>query len=127
MLRFTAISIALGLVILVIVESGLKESLSYAREIVALLALSNAGLYWVVARNLEQRGDFVVIYLGATVLRVLFFGGFIFAVIYLDPSGASKNALFFLICYFIFTSVEIAALWFKIKAENTSKQGQKDH
>ncbi len=120
MLRLASITVVLGLAILWAVlagaESGWFGIPSFSNEIVAFFALCNVSLYWVIDRSLDEApGGFVRVYLGATVLRILFFGGFIFAVIYLDPSGASKNALFFLVCYFIFTTVEIGALWLKIK------------
>ena len=96
---------------------------SFSNEIIIFLTLSTTGLYGFVTR---QRGlhpaDFVKIYLGATVLRILFFGGFIFALIRLDASGAWKNATLFLVSYFLFTTLEVLILFKQINSQKPSKE-----
>lgn len=90
---------------------------SFFSEIIIFLALSTVALYWFTTRKVNlQPDDFVKIYLGATVLRILFFGGFIFSVIILDKVGAEENALFFLVCYFLFTAQEVLVLFRQINA-----------
>lgn len=75
----------------------------------------------VIARRLGVRPtDFVTIYLGTTVLRILLFGAFIFVVIRLDKAGAWRNATLFLVCYFLFTAVEVLTLFYQI---NSPKKG----
>jgi hypothetical protein len=121
LLRFTAMTGLVALAILAILiagsDAGWFDDPSFSREILAFFSLSNVTLYWAVGRNLSDHpDDFVKVYLGATVLRILFFGGFILAVILLDRSGAAGNTLFFLVCYFLFTIMEVGALWLKIKS-----------
>lgn len=90
---------------------------SFFGEIIIFIALSTIALYWFTTRKVNlQPDDFVKIYLGATVLRILFFGGFISAVIMLDKDGAEENALFFLVCYFLFTTLEVLVLFRQINA-----------
>lgn len=100
---------------------------SFSTEIVVFLALSNVFLYWFTMRKMgEKSEDFVKIYLSTTVLRILFFGAFIFAVIFLDRPGAPKNALFFLICYFLFTAMEVWAIFHELRSQKALKSGQKN-
>lgn len=111
----------LALVVLTILmvgdDAGWFDDPSFSREILAFFVLSNVALFWAIGRNLNRDpADFVRVYLGATVLRILFFGGFILAVILLDEAGAAGNTLFFLACYFLFTIMEVGALWLKIKS-----------
>ena len=122
----------LALIILLFVRAGVDWGWigypTFSIEIIAFFTLSNVALYWAVGRKLNDHPeDFVTVYLGATVLRVLFFGGFIFAVVLLDRSGAPKNTLFFLLCYFLFTIMEVGGLWIKIKSQKAVKGPQKDH
>ena len=90
---------------------------SFFIEIIFFLALSTIALYWFTTRKINlQPDEFVKIYLGATVMRILFFGGFIFTVIMLDKFGAKENALLFLVCYFLFTALEVMVLYRQINA-----------
>ncbi len=90
---------------------------SFFIEIILFLALSTIALYWFTTRKINlQPDEFVKIYLGATVMRILFFGGFIFTVIMLDKLGAKENALLFLVCYFLFTALEVMVLYRQINA-----------
>lgn len=97
---------------------------SYSSEILLFFTLINVGLFGFTSQKVQKHPDaFVGIYLGATVIRILFFGGFILVVIRLDTDGATKNALFFLICYCLYTPLEIGMLYRQIKSAG---KGQKD-
>lgn len=111
------LAIAILAILIAGAEAGWYGNPSYSVEILAFFTLSNVALYWVIGRNLnDQPDEFVKVYLGATVLRILFFGGFILAVILLDRTGAAGNTMLFLVCYFLFTTMEVGALWLKIKS-----------
>ncbi len=125
MLRFIFIAVLLALMILGFVMTTSKLGLiappSFAIEIVSFLLLSTTVLYMVIVRRLGVRpADFVIIYLGTTVLRILLFGAFIFVVIRLDKAGAWRNAALFLVCYFLFTAAEVLSLFFQV---NSLKKG----
>ncbi len=129
MLRFICIAVLLGLMILGFVTTASRFEWiarpSFANEIVGFLLISTIVLYRVVVRGLGLRPqDFVRIYLGTTVLRILFFGAFIFVVIRFDKVGAWRNATLFLVSYFLFTTLEILALFFRVNSPR--KGGQKD-
>lgn len=100
---------------------------TFSDEILLFLALAHLGLFGFVLRQLDARPeDFVKIYLGSTVLRILFFGLFIFLVLRMDPVSGPANALFFLVCYFLFTGLEVAALYPIVSNRKPAKQGQKE-
>lgn len=108
-------------------RQGWFERPSYSDEIILFLGLAHLGLFLFVVRQLDNRPeDFVKIYLGSTVLRILFFGLFIFLVIRLDAAAGPSNALFFLVCYFLFTGLEVAALYPVVSDRKPAKQGQKE-
>jgi hypothetical protein len=109
------------------VEKGAFELPSYYQEIISFIALSTMALYWFTTRKMGmEASDFVKIYLGATVLRILFFGGFIFTIIQLDPSSARGNASIFLVCYFLFTILEVVVLFKELNSRKSAGSGQKD-
>lgn len=74
----------------------------------------------------QRPEDFVKIYLGITVLRILFFGLFILAIIFIDQPGAHGNVLLFLISYFLFTTLEVSALFLKISAQKPTNRDRKE-
>lgn len=128
MLRFTLLTLTLVLVIAAFLVMGSQwawySTPSYSFEILFFFTLTNVGLFWFISTKVQKQPDaFVGIYLGATVIRILFFGGFILVVIRLDTDGATKNALFFLICYCLYTALEIGMLYHQIKSAG---KGQKD-
>lgn len=131
MLRFVISVLLLSAAIFLIVRTGVSSAWfmqpSFSNEIIALLAVSHLGLYWIITRQLGQRPeDFVKIYLGSTVLRILFFGLFIFVLIRIDPVSASRNAVLFLISYFLFTSLEVVALYVAVNGQKPTNTGQKE-
>ena len=94
---------------------------SFAIVIILFVAISHVGQYGLLLRFLDQEPiAFVKIYLGITVLRILFFGIFIFVLMRIDPKGASSNAILFLVCYFLFTTLEVAALFIRIRMKRPS-------
>lgn len=100
---------------------------SFFLEIIIFLALSTIVLCWVITVTLKQHPeDFVKVYLVATVLRIVVFGGFIFLIIILDRSGARRNGVLFLGSYFLFTALEVAILLQQINSQKGAKGGQKD-
>jgi hypothetical protein len=130
LLRFFLMTALLVLLILAFLVAGSRMGWfglpSFSNEIIAFFWLSNVALYWYVTRRTDKvSGDWLRIYLVATVLRIFFFGGFIFGIMFLDRLEAGKNTLFFLVCYFLFTALEIGALFNRINAQNPLKKGQK--
>lgn len=99
---------------------------SFAREIVIFLFVTHVAGYGFVVRQLDQRPeDFVKIYLGLTVIRILFFGIFIFVVIRIDAVAGNSNAGFFLAGYILFTGLEVGALYRAVRSHDPAKRGQK--
>ena len=91
---------------------------SFSGTIIIFLGLTTIVLYRFTVRKLDYRPeDFVKIYLGTTVLRILFFGGFIFTLILLNPPEAHGNALLFLVSYFLFTALEVGVLFRQVNSK----------
>lgn len=131
MTRFVLLTVLLAGLIAIIVITGSSKGLfvrpSFFGEIVIFFVFSNVALYSFTKRAVGGAPtDFIKIYLGATVLRILFFGAFIFLLIRLDRGGAFQNALFFLVNYFLFTALEVAILFREINYQKSQKRGQKD-
>lgn len=131
MLRFFLLAFLLSASIFLAVKAGVSnfwfDLPSFTNEIIALLAISHVGMYSIITRQLGQRPeDFVKIYLGSTVLRILFFGLFIFVIIRIDPVSASRNAVLFLITYFLFTGLEVVALYAAVNSQKPTNTGQKE-
>lgn len=88
--------------------------------------VSNLALHGAALRTMNKAPeDFIRVYLIATVLRILFFGTFIYVVILMDRPGVVENTAFFLLCYFLFTALEVFALFRQINAQKQSREGQK--
>lgn len=99
---------------------------SFFLEIIIFLTLSTLLLCWVISLKLKQHPEgFVKVYLGATVFRIIGFGGFIFLIIILDRSGARQNVVLFLGSYFLFTALEVAILLQQINSQKGAKGSQK--
>lgn len=100
---------------------------SFTGEIITFLAVAHVGLYYFVDRQLSLRPeDFVKVYLGTTVLRILFFGLFIFLLLRLDHASATRNALMFLVSYFLFTALEVTLLYRLVHFRKPPNGGQKE-
>lgn len=130
MLRFILLAVGLSLLLVVCITAGAQggwyHQPSYTHVIVLFLAVSHIGLYRFVVKHMDQRPqDFVKIYLGTTVLRILFFGVFIFLIIRLDPRSSTSNALVFLVSYFLFTGLEVAMLYVAVRGQKPPDSGQK--
>lgn len=130
MLRFILLALLLGASLLGILAWGINQSWwtfpSFATETtIFLLVVHVAGYHFVTRQWKQHPTDFVKIYLGLTVLRILFFGIFVFLVIWLDAAGSTSNALYFLVSYFLFTILEVVALYRVVNGEKPTKSGQK--
>jgi hypothetical protein len=130
-LRFALIVSGLALALYLAVTGGSRQGWfagpSYSEEIVLFLTVSHLALYHVIIRRIEDRAeDFVKIYLGSTVLRILFFGLFIFLLLRFDPESGPSNALFFLLCYFLFTALEVGMLYMDLNNRKPPFKGQKE-
>lgn len=131
MKRFVILTLITAGIIVFGVVFGVSQryfsSPSFFKEIIIFLAFSNILLYSFSKQKAnEAPTDFIKIYLGSTVLKILFFGAFIFTVMRMDMPGASGNTALFLISYFVFTILEITILFLEINSQNSPNRRQKD-
>ncbi|MBL7863314.1 MAG: hypothetical protein JNK10_00460 [Cyclobacteriaceae bacterium] len=129
MVRFALLTSILTLMLAGIIEVFVAygyQRPSFATEIIVFLAVVHIGLYFLVSRQIGQRPEnFIMIYLGTTVLRILFFGVFVFLLIWMDPENGFPNAVLFLVAYVLFTALEVTVLFIKVNAQKPTNLGQK--
>lgn len=129
-MRFILLAGGLALLLVAMITLGAEKEYykypSYTKTIVLFLTVAHVGLFHFIVRHLGQHPqDFVKIYLGTTVLRILFFGVFIFLILRLDPRSGTGNALVFLVSYFLFTGLEVAMLYAAVRDQKPRNSGQK--
>jgi len=131
LLRFSLITIGLGLLIYSVVSIAAGRAWiscpSLATEILLFLSATHIGFFGLVNRHAgTQPGKFVKIYLGSVVLRILSFGVFVFLIIRFDPPSGWHNAVFFLLSYLLFTALEVALLYVAVNRAKPAQIGQKE-
>jgi hypothetical protein len=120
--RFLVLLVGLSLVIYFLVEQlanmELIERPSYLVSTIAVLLVSTFIAFYFLGRSRPSHPlDFVKNYLLSVVLKIMFGGVYVFAIMRFDMPSANANAIFFLICYFIFTALQVTALTIKKNAE----------
>lgn len=89
----------------------IKAVPTYLAEIVAALSLSTLFIYYKLRKiPLDQPGVFTRSYLMSIVLKLLFGGAFILAVVFLDRNAAVGNGAVFVLSYLGFTGLEVTFL-----------------
>lgn len=78
------------------------------------------GLMFRYLYRINKPDTFVQFYLFMMVVKILAFGAYAFFIVLKDRPGSTYNIVFFLICYFIFTALEIAFLFQKINRDHTA-------
>ncbi len=78
------------------------------------------GLMYRHLYKANKPGAFVQLYLFMMVVKMIAFGAYAFMIVLKDREGANQNIVFFIICYFIFTALEIGFLFQKINRDNTA-------
>lgn len=92
-------------------NNGLIDPPSYAVVTLVGLFLTTTLVYFFLVYSKSKHPlDFVRNYLLTLVLKIIMAGVYVFIIMRLDPPWATSNAAFFLICYFIFTGLEVTLL-----------------
>ncbi len=96
----------------------IDEVPSYCLEILLLLSIGTIVIFYFLQKmKATEPLDFIKNFLLSVVLKILLSGVFIFILIKLDPTGATANAIFFMISYLFFTGYEVIVLTKKKNAE----------
>ncbi|MBT1702668.1 hypothetical protein [Chryseosolibacter indicus] len=93
------------------------ERPSFLYETVILLVVTTGGIYFLLNKRLRH---FLLLYLLTTVIKILAFGVYTLIVVLEDKKGANVNVIFFMICYFLFTAVEVIFLHRRVTGKNQS-------
>lgn len=116
-IRFLGFSIALGALIFFVtlagVETGWLLRPSLLTEIVALNVLVTFVLYRLLIR-IHTPQVFVNGYLGSIVVKLLVCIALLLTVRIVSPQDLSPNAILFVVCYVLFTILEITFLYLKL-------------
>lgn len=83
---------------------------SFATEILFFLASSTLIIYYILIKKNEPE-SFTQSYLLSIALKILFYGVFIFILIFMDSAGASLNTAFFITSYVLYTALEVTFLF----------------
>jgi hypothetical protein len=85
---------------------------SFATEILLALSIATLLIFFLLKRvPANKHQTFVMYYLFSVFTKVLLGSAAIFVILLFDKSSANSNAIFFLICYVAFTTLEIVGLF----------------
>lgn len=83
---------------------------SFTTEILFFLASSTLLIFYILIKR-NGAESFTQSYLLSIALKILFYGAFIFILIFMDSEGASLNTGFFITSYVLYTALEVAFLF----------------
>jgi hypothetical protein len=114
---FLLIASVVGLIIYFLVQAGASNA-GFSRptlttEIILMNVLITAGIYWWLSRPAAPL-LFVNSYLLSIVMKLIFYSSFLLMVRLMSSQSLYGNAVLVLICYFIFTILEVAVLFLKV-------------
>jgi hypothetical protein len=92
------------------VQGWINRFPSFAVEILFFLASSTLIIFYILIRRNEPE-SFTQSYLLSIALKILFYGVFIFILIFMDSPGATLNTAFFIVAYVLYTALEVAFLF----------------
>ena len=78
------------------------------------------GIMYRYLYQVKKPDTFVQLYLFMMVLKIIAFGAYAFVIVLKDRADAASNIVFFLICYFICTALEVAHLFQKTNRDHTA-------
>ena len=115
--KFLLASIGLGvltfLVVFVGIESGWFARPSLLVEIIALNVLVTFVLYrWLL--KVQGTKLFINSYLMSIVSKLIFYSGLVLTIRIVSPQSLSPNAILLLVCYTLFTILEVTVLFLKV-------------
>jgi uncharacterized membrane protein (DUF2068 family) len=85
---------------------------SFALEILLGLSITTLLIFFLLKQvSLARPQTFVMFYLFSIFTKFLCGGVAVFVILLFDKTSANSNAVFFLICYVAFTSLEVVGLW----------------
>lgn len=116
-LRFLLFCLILGALFYVVVTFGVQSGWftkpTLMVEIIALNVLATALLYrWLL--KIHSTPSFNNAYLGSIVLKLFLYCGVLITVRIISPDTLIPNAILLLVCYALFTILEVTILFLKV-------------
>lgn len=97
---------------------------TWATETLLLFAVITTAVYYYLTRpEFSKAQNFTVMYLASIGIKMVAGLGYLVAVLVADRMAALPNALFFLLCYLIFTAAEVGFLWSRLGGRERAKKG----
>ena len=84
-----------------------------SNEIAVITMITSAYLYRMLA-NMTRPQVFVNVYLATVAMKLVFFSVLLFVLRFLEPETLVPNAIFMLVAYVIFTTLEVVVLFKKV-------------
>jgi hypothetical protein len=115
LIKFSISLTLLAITLLEIVYAAQKHdwfnsSPSYALEIVSFLGISMVTIFYFLNKRSDS-SSFTQAYLLSIFLKMLLYSGVILFIILKDRTGAVGNVILFLVCYVLFTALEVGFLF----------------
>jgi hypothetical protein len=116
-IKFLLASIALGALSFLTVNFGIASGWfsrpSLLTEIIVVNVLATAILYrWLV--KIQETPLFINSYLLSIVLKLILYSGLLLTIRIVSPQTLNPNAILLLVCYTLFTLLEVTVLFMKV-------------
>lgn len=95
------------------VSQGAFSMPSFAVEITVISIMTAASIYMVLARTKDPR-LFVNIYLLSIVMKLIFYSALLLIIRFIAVKTLMPNAVFLMVAYLVFTTLEVAVLFRKV-------------
>ena len=114
--KFLLAAIGTGVVIYLAVSFGISSGWFSRPTLLPEIVLLNVVVTFILYRWLIRMGaqTFINGYLLSIVLKLIFYFGVLLTVRILSPQSLTANAILLMVCYAIFTILEVAILFLKV-------------
>jgi hypothetical protein len=129
MVRFALASVAVALLLvgslyLLVDQQVIAQYPTWWLETLLMMMLITGVVYFYLTQpQFAGARDFALMYLASIAVKLLGGCGYLVVVVLFDPEAALPNGVFFLLCYLIFTGLEVTFLWERIQSQNGVKKG----
>jgi hypothetical protein len=121
LLRFALVLFAVAAAIFALLRAGLElgyiqQQPTFLTQTLILLFLSTIIIFRYLY-NVKNPSQFVLLYLLLMVVKILAYLAYVLFIVLKDQPGATPNVVFFLVVYFVFTTLEITFLYRHLNAQ----------
>lgn len=115
-MKFVFTLFTAGLIVAGVYWFAVPQLPSFFYQTLALLLMGTGAIYFYLVDIKKEKPEyFVQLYIATLFVKILAYGAYMLFVVWDDKVQAGDNALFFMVTYFLFTIVEIAFLYRKVR------------